>query len=129
LYYRNKAVELEVDGKSIGERTVKNVIVANGQYFGGGMRIAKNARLDDGKFDVIIMGDMNFWDSSKWLRKMYSGDIIEFHEKVEYFHAKQVRATSHDDVMIDMDGEQPGKLPIELTIMPAALQLKVPEPQ
>ncbi|MFA6448600.1 MAG: diacylglycerol kinase family protein [bacterium] len=129
IYYRNKIVQLEVDGKPIGERRIKNVIVANGQYFAGGMRIAKNARLDSGKFDVIIMGDMNIKESIKWIRKLYTGDIIEFTEKVEYFHASHVKANSEDDVMIDMDGEQPGKLPIELKIIPGAIRLKAPAPQ
>jgi diacylglycerol kinase (ATP) len=129
LYYRNKVVALEVDGKPIGERKIKNVIVANGQYFAGGMRIAKNARLDDGKFDVIIMGDMTARDSIKWFRKLYAGDIIEFTEKVEYFHATHVKATAESDVMIDMDGEQPGKLPIELKLIPRAIRLKAPSQQ
>jgi len=123
LYYRNKTVELEVDGKPIGERKIKNVIVANGQYFAGGMRIAKNALLDDGQFDVIIMGNLTAWESLKWIRKLYSGDIVEFQEKVEYFHARHVKATSIHDVMIDMDGEQPGRLPATFRVLPGVIKM------
>lgn len=124
FHYRNQTVALEIDEKPIGKRRIKNVFVANGQYCGGGMRIAKEARLDDGLFDVIIMGDMTLWESTKNIRKLYSGDIIEFHEKVEYFHAKKVNATSDETVMIDVDGEQPGTLPIEISIMPGSIRLK-----
>ncbi len=124
MHYRNQTVRIEVDGKPIGERKIKNVIVANGQYFGGGMRIAKDARIDDGVFDVIIMGDITFIESLRWAPRMYKGEIIDFKEKVEYFHAKQVKAVSDERVMIDMDGEQPGMLPITLTIMPSAIRLK-----
>ncbi len=88
------------------------------------MRIAKDARIDDGVFDVIIMGDITFIESLRWAPRMYKGEIIDFKEKVEYFHAKQVKAVSDERVMIDMDGEQPGMLPITLTIMPSAIRLK-----
>jgi diacylglycerol kinase family enzyme len=117
-------VSLEIDGKPIGERTIKNVFVANGQFCGGGLRAAKNARLDDGVFDVIIMGNLTFKESFLWAPKLYRGNIIDFTEKVEYFQAKQVRAASDEVVLVDMDGEQPGMLPITLTIMPSAIRLK-----
>ncbi len=124
IYYRNKTVRFEIDGKDIGVRKIKNAVIANGRYFGGGMKIAKNARLDDGLFDVIIMGDLTILDALKWVKQMYTGDIIDFKEKVEYFKAKQIRATSDQEVLIDMDGEQPGKLPIKLTILPGAIRIK-----
>ncbi len=129
LRYRNQTVSLEIDGKPIGDRKIMNVFIANGQYCGGGMRIAKNARLDDGVFDIVIMGNIGKIESVKWTPKLYRGDIVEFTDKVEYFHARQVRATSDERVLIDMDGEQPGMLPITLTIIPAAIRVKKGAPE
>jgi diacylglycerol kinase (ATP) len=129
LRYRNQTVELEIDGKPLGKRKIKNVFVANGQYCGGGIRIAKEALLDDGLFDIVIMGDMNALESMRWIRKIYSGDIVEFKNKVEFFRAEKVKACSDERVMIDMDGEQPGMLPMEITILHGAISLKnVPPP-
>src|SRR5436305_1226820 len=56
LTYRDRAVRIRVDGAFDEIVSVSTVVVANGQYFGGGMRVAPNAKPDDGLFDVVIMG-------------------------------------------------------------------------
>ncbi|MEW6200800.1 MAG: diacylglycerol kinase family protein [bacterium] len=124
--YRNQPVRIEVDGEVIGERVIKNVVVANGQYFGGGMRIAKEARLDDGLFEVIILGDLGMIEMLLILRRMYRGDIIGA-GKVERYKARTVRAAAEGEVLLDVDGEQIGVLPASFEILPACIGVKVPD--
>ncbi len=47
--------EIEIDGKRLEAGAYAIVEVANGQYFGGGMRVAPDALLDDGLFDVVLV--------------------------------------------------------------------------
>ncbi|MEW5947002.1 MAG: diacylglycerol kinase family protein [bacterium] len=124
--YRNKPVEIWIDGERVGERTVKNVVVANGQYFGGGMRMAREARPDDGLFEVIILGDMGFVESARMIRRMYSGAVTGLN-KVERFRCRRVEARSEFRVTIDADGEQVGTLPATFELIPSCIQVKAPE--
>jgi YegS/Rv2252/BmrU family lipid kinase len=129
LTYRNKTVRLYADGRDLGERLIKNVIVANGQFFGGGMRIAREAALSDGQFEVIIMNALTRWEGLRLIRGMYSGDYVDYTRKIERFKARELRAESTDTVLLDVDGEQPGRLPCSLKIVPRAIRLKLKDPE
>ncbi len=122
--YKNKAVSIEIDGSSLGARKVFNVAVANGQYFGGGMRVAPRAQVDDGLFDLVIMGDLSFLESARMGRMIYKGNHIDL-PRIESFRGKRLSATSEQRVLLDVDGEQPGMLPASLEIIPGAIRVKV----
>ncbi|MBR1409369.1 MAG: diacylglycerol kinase family lipid kinase [Clostridia bacterium] len=47
--------EIEIDGKRLESGAYAIAEIANGQYFGGGMRVAPDAQLDDGLFDVVLV--------------------------------------------------------------------------
>jgi YegS/Rv2252/BmrU family lipid kinase len=122
--YRNKRVELWIDDRFAGERIINNVAVANGRYFGAGMHVAPRARLDDGLFDVVIIGDLGFWDFVFHGDRIYRGTHLEWGE-VEYLRARKVVASSDEEVLIEVDGEQPGRLPAIFEVLPGAIRLKV----
>ncbi len=128
--YKNKRVRMFFDGDEDDslEATINNVAVANGRYFGGGMKIAPDAELDDGKFDVVVLGDMTTFDFLKDGMKVYSGAHLKM-PKVSYRRAIRVDARAIDDgdeVLLDVDGETPGSLPASFTLLPRALQVVVP---
>jgi YegS/Rv2252/BmrU family lipid kinase len=127
--YKNKLVRLKV---SSGAETaldeslrINNVAVANGQFFGGGMWVAPDARMDDGLFDVVILGDMSKSDVIFKASRIYKGTHLAL-EKVKMVRGSRVEAACDEEVLIDMDGEQPGRLPITLDILPRAIQLIAP---
>jgi YegS/Rv2252/BmrU family lipid kinase len=126
--YQNKRVRLTFDGdeESTIETTVQTVAVANGRYFGGGMYIAPEAELDDGLFDVVAMGDFSFRDLLLHGHRVYSGTHLT-HDKVSHRRATVVRAEAvhGDEILLDCDGETPGRLPATFTILPKALSLVV----
>jgi YegS/Rv2252/BmrU family lipid kinase len=130
LRYKNQRVRLVFDGDEdqFVEITMNNVIVANGQYFGGGMHIAPEARLDDGLFDVVTLGDLTPMDFLKDGHRVYRGAHIGMN-KVSFRHARRVDARPVDpdeDVLLDVDGEAPGALPARFTLLPRAIDLLVP---
>jgi YegS/Rv2252/BmrU family lipid kinase len=129
--YKNKLVNLKVTSgdEVVLEESVRvnNVAVANGQYFGGGMWVAPQARMDDGLFDVIILGDLTKRDLVFKGSKVYKGTHLS-EKKVRMLRGNHVEATCDEEVLIDMDGEQPGRLPITLDILPKAIRFIVPPP-
>lgn len=126
--YRNQRVQLVFDGADRIEATINTVAVANGRYFGGAMKVAPNAELDDGMFDVIAMGDFGFGDLLKSGRRLYQGTHLSM-DKVTARRARVVEAEPIDPgavIELDVDGENPGRLPARFEIVPAALTIVVP---
>jgi len=121
--YSNREVEISIDGKSIGTRKIFSCAVANGQYFGGGMWVAPEAKMDDGLFDIVLMGDLGLMETLTQMSSIYKGKHLE-HPKIEAFRGKRVEATSSEEVLLDVDGEQPGGIPSIFEILPGAIRIK-----
>ena len=98
VQYRNREVNLEIDGINCyhGEATL--VVVANGQYFGGGMRIAPEARLDSGHFDIIIASGLTKPEVIANLPRIYRGTHLS-HPKVYAMQGTHVKASSNQKVL------------------------------
>ena len=125
LTYDKKRIHLKIDNGLEQRVTSWNVVAANGQYHGGGMWVAPDATVDDGLFHVIVIGDLSlpevFWN----LPKLYTGKILQV-KKVSGFEAKRVEAYSDQRVLLDVDGEQLGQLPVVIEMVPGALPLIMP---
>lgn len=119
---RNQPAEIVIDGKYVRNLPVCNVVVANGRFFGGGMKIMPQADLSDGKFDVLVMGDFNRPELMANLARVYSGTHLG-HPKVEVFQAASVRVTSVARLKLDLDGEFPGTTPAQFDIVPGAIRV------
>ncbi|HSD90889.1 MAG TPA: diacylglycerol kinase family protein [Kofleriaceae bacterium] len=128
--YSNQRVQMVFDGDPATrvEATINTVAVANGKFFGGKMKVAPDAEVDDGQFDVVAMGDLNFGDLLKSGRRLYAGTHIGM-DKVTTRRARIVEAEPIDPkaiVELDVDGEAPGLLPARFEIVPGALSMVVP---
>ncbi len=126
--YRNQRVQLTFDGADRVEATINTVAVANGRYFGGGMKVAPDAELDDGRFDVIAMGDFGFGDLLKSGRRLYQGTHLSM-DKVTARRAKVVEAEGVEPgavIELDVDGESPGRLPARFELLAGALWVVAP---
>jgi YegS/Rv2252/BmrU family lipid kinase len=123
--YKNATVRLILDGGTPKEGKIYNVAVANGRYFGGGMKVAPDAALDDGMFDVITMGDFGFGDLLFRGLDIYSGKHLR-NPKVTVQRARRVEAEPLDgiEVLLDVDGEAPGRLPASFELLQGALQVR-----
>jgi len=124
--YENQTVTLSADEAGPRELRIVDVAVANGQYFGGGMHVAPSAVMDDGLFDVVVLGDFTKWEAVRDGMKIYRGTHIR-HPKVEWFRARRLEARSSERVLLDVDGEQPGKLPASFEVVAGALRVFVPQ--
>jgi len=106
---------------------VLNLCVANARYFGGGMKIAPDAKLIDGKFDVVGVGDLSALKLFTSAPRVYLGSHLSMPE-VSHALARKVSVRSADrnlEVALEIDGELPGRLPATFQIVPGALRIRV----
>ncbi|HTQ14740.1 MAG TPA: diacylglycerol kinase family protein [Rhizomicrobium sp.] len=128
LTYGNRTVRIRVDGEFDEIANVSTVAVANGQYFGGGMRVAPNARPDDGQFDVIIMAGTSRGQAAADFKQIYTGEHLK-NPAVTALRGTRVVAvpvaeTRGRPVLIEVDGESAGRLPATFEIYPRAINLR-----
>lgn len=104
--------------------------VANSRFFGGGMLIAADAKLDDGLLDVVNIGDISTARLLLNAHTLYRGTLGDLTE-VKVTRAQKIEISSADpsrEIHIETDGELPGKLPATYEIVPTALRVRVPRP-
>ena len=116
--------ELTVDGESRSGRMF-DVIVANGRFFGGGMKMCPDAVADDGLLDVVTIGDVTKRDLVMTMPKIYRGTHLP-HPKAEAMRGRVVTVETDEPVPVELDGEQPGTTPARFEVLPGAMRLRVP---
>jgi diacylglycerol kinase (ATP) len=122
--WQNGEVRVGVDGEARSGR-MQDVVVANGRYFGGGMKICPDAEPDDGLFDVLTIGDVSRVELLQTMPKLYRGTHLP-HKKGELLRGRVVTVESDEPLPIELDGEQPGTTPARFELVPGALRVRVP---
>jgi len=117
-------IQVTVDGET-RSAPMHDVIVANGPYLGGGMKICPGAEPDDGTFDVLLIGDLTKRDLVLTMPRIFRGTHLP-HPKAELLRGAQVSVDAADHLPIELDGEQPGTTPARFEIVPQALRVRVP---
>jgi len=121
--FRAEPVEIFVDGGCVFDGPISVAAVANGTHFGGGMRIAPNARIDDGLFDWLIVPGMSRVALLGKLPLLYRGTHIPDPQILEgrgrVIEARSIAGPVH----LDVDGESPGVLPARFELLPGAITL------
>jgi YegS/Rv2252/BmrU family lipid kinase len=126
LRWSDQPVRWRVDGGPWREDRVTALSVCNGRFFGGGMQVAPGARLDDGLFDVVVWSGVGFREFVIRKRKLYDGTHVNL-PQTRVLRARTVEADPVGDepVLLDVDGEAPGRLPARFSILPGALRVRV----
>ena len=122
--YRNKEATIDLDGTASKER-VFLVVVNNGRYFAGGMKITPDADPCDGLLDALIMGDFGRLEVLWNLPKVYKGTHIT-HPKLRSCRVKAIHIGSTERLLLQADGELLGQAPASIQVLPAALTVAVP---
>jgi diacylglycerol kinase (ATP) len=124
--FRPARLRLTLDGETRDLRAVM-VSVANAQSYGGGMRIAPNAQLDDGLFDVCIIGDAGRLEFLRVFPTVFRGAHVS-HPKVSLVRARRVVVESDPPLPVLIDGEVVGATPVTFDLLPKAMAVMAPQP-
>lgn len=122
--YKSVEVSLTVDDVTI-EQKVMFVDVANGKYVGCGMTIAPHAEVDDGIFDVIIIGNLGRIESLIQLPTLYRGTHLK-NPRVGFLRGEHVELHSEDSLSIHVEGEYIGQTPAVFDIHKKSLKICAP---
>ena len=101
------------------------IAVGNAQSYGGGMKVAPHATLDDGLLDICVVSKMNKLKLLCWVPTIFFGEHLRL-KQVEYFQAKQIRIEAERPLDLYSDGESAGRTPVEIRILPGALRVISP---
>jgi YegS/Rv2252/BmrU family lipid kinase len=104
---------------------ITTAAVANGQYQGGGIRIAPEAALEDGLADVTVVERVSLAEVAANLPILYSGALYS-HPRVRHWRAARVRVEAETEVPVELDGEPVGTLPLEIEVLPQAIRFIFP---
>ena len=124
--YKNKRIKLKIDDEEIPRDEYLIGAISNGRIFGKGMKIAPNARLDDELFDIILVKGMKVWEFLRNVWKIYAGTHLS-HPKISFIQGRKIEAIPEDpddNILIEIDGEQVGKLPATFEIVPKSISVK-----
>jgi YegS/Rv2252/BmrU family lipid kinase len=117
---------VSLDDQTERQIVVTNLCVANARYFGGGMKIAPHAKMTDGFFDVVAVGDLGALTIFKNAYKLYLGTHLGM-KQVQHARARRMSVRAADEVvrvLLEIDGELVGTLPATFEILPGALRVR-----
>ena len=101
---------------------MKTFAVANGRYYGNGLCIAPEAKIDDGKFNVFACGNVSVLDFILQSLPLKAGRRVR-HQYVKYFECDQVEMASDQALEIEADGEILGWLPAVVRMTPMKVRI------
>ncbi len=119
--YKPRIADLYLDGEKISDEFVF-AIACNTMYTGRGMKMAPRAKLNDGKFDVVVVRQRA--SRMKLLNlfpKIFDGSHIN-DPLCEYFQVKEMRIKPEVNEILNLDGEIFGSTPVTLKIIPKAFE-------
>lgn len=122
--WRERRVRVTVDGRIVVDGPTNLVGVANALYAGGGMMLSPEARIDDGKLDVITASGLTRANVVKELSRIHTGGHVN-NPKVTITQGTIVRIETlleQDAMPLEADGNVRGVTPVQFQVLPGALR-------
>jgi len=107
MQLEHSRVKVVVDGREYFNGDTFMVNVANGKYFGGSLKIAPQAEIDDGWLEVVVVERMGRLEIIGNMANVYKGTHLA-NPKIKHTRGKEIVITSNENVYVEMDGEPVG---------------------
>jgi len=105
-------------------RTIQ-IAVGNGHFFGGGLAVTGDAAVDDGRLDVFSLNPQGLGEMMRLLPSLVRGPNPTHHGG-EVLYGRNIRVITGRRRSINTDGEVLTRTPADFTVLPHALQVRVP---
>jgi len=119
--YQADEMEIIINDSSITEKII-GIVIANGAYTGGGMRLTPNALLNDGFFDVLVIKDMPVKDRLVSFSKIYSAKHLDL-KAFLLFKTRKVEFKYNNGLAVSADGELITDKCVSAEVIPLALKV------
>lgn len=122
--WRERRVRVTVDGRIVADGPMNLVAVANALYAGGGMMLSPEARIDDGKLDVITASGLSRANVVTELSRVHTGGHVN-NPKVTITQGTIARIETflqQDAMPLEADGNVRGVTPVQFQVLPGALR-------
>ena len=122
--WRERRVRVTVDGRTVADGPMNLVAVANALYAGGGMMLSPQARIDDGKLDVITASGLSRANVVTELSRIHTGGHVN-NPKVTITQGTIARIDTflqQDAMPLEADGNVRGVTPVQFQVLPGALR-------
>lgn len=123
--YSGQRAKIDVDGQKV-ECDMLLVAVANGEYYGGGIRPVPHADIEDGMLDVCIVRSMPMLKKLVLLPRYIKGKHQDI-EGVDFYRGKNIRITSDKIMTVNIDGEIIHDYTIEISMCSEKINIIVPK--
>ncbi len=126
--WRWRPARFEISLQPQGERHTivgYSICAANSRAYGGGMRMAPDALLDDGQFDVVTIGQIGRLRLLVDLLRVFNGTHLR-EPAVRVFRAAELEISADRPFTLYADGDPIATLPVRLRSVGAALRVLVP---
>lgn len=121
---RAASLRLDADGEIFEQRAMLCAI-ANATSYGGGMRVAPDAQLDDGLFDICTIAEAGRWEFLRAFPGVFKGTHVS-HPKVTMRRAQEIHLSSEPPLPVLVDGDVLGTTPVRFSILPRAVEVMAP---
>lgn len=121
---RAKATKITVvaDGKSYSENAFMFVVV-NSDIVGSMRHVAEEAKVDDGKLDLLLVRKCGFTDLVSITRDLFEGKPVTKRKEILFLQAEKFTISSDEPLESDLDGERGPMLPLEIETVPQAIKM------
>ncbi len=104
-----------------------SILVHNTSFTGGGLKMAPEASVDDGLFDVVLIDEIGRLDLMLNFPRVYSGSHLD-HPHFFLHHTRRIRIEADPPIRKMYDGDPGGWTPVDASVIPGALNVFVPAP-
>jgi diacylglycerol kinase (ATP) len=128
MEYKNKLISMKLDDEHDRKLNINTLVVGNARYWAGSMKISPYSIIDDGLLDVVIAENISLKDFLLEGRKIYKGTHLE-NDKLKWVRAKKIQielTNQEDEIFAEADGEQMGKVPLSIEVIPKAIKIFSP---
>lgn len=117
--------KIEYDGE-VFDDDIMLFLISNSNSVGGFEKLAPDAKLDDGYFDLLILKKVNLAEFIHVATLALRGDHLK-NENVIYAKARNIKVTPAEKMLLNIDGEYGGELPGEFTNLKQHIEFVVPK--